>query len=109
MVSPTAGRAVLRLALDSQGSLFECVADFFRGEELADHLADGGRDFGGVMSYGVHEASPEIVGAFERLTVGNIKALFAQSALYSSSATGSLPLPCPPVAEPLGGRTECIG
>jgi hypothetical protein len=40
-------------------------------------------------------------------TVGNMKALFAQKALYSSSRIlppGSLPLPFPPVAEPLGGR-----
>ena len=39
-------------------------------------------------------------------TVGNMKALFAQKALYSPSRIlppGSLPLPFPPVAEPLGG------
>ena len=45
-----------------------------------------------------------------RETTGNIKALFARAALYQSIrilpeplCTGSLPLPFPPVAEPLAG------
>ena len=44
-------------------------------------------------------------------TVGNMKALFAQKALYSSSRIlppDSLPLPVPPVAEPLGGGQRTV-